>query len=89
MKKSSMFWYRIWEEAGCPSSGVLFQIKTNAKRRYKYEVHCLVRRQNVLLQKKLASSFARKNMSSFWSCVKNLSRSSSSSALVVDGVAIW
>ena len=54
LKESSMFWYKIWEESGCPSSGVLSQIKKNVKRRYKYEVGRLIRRQTSLLQKKLA-----------------------------------
>ena len=35
-KEASNFWYKVWVEAGCPSSGVLFSIKKNAKRRYKY-----------------------------------------------------
>ena len=79
--ESAMFWYKIWEESGCPLSGVL-------SRRYKYEVCPLVRRQNSLLQKKLAYSVAKKYKSSFWSDVRKLTISSSSFAPVVDGVAI-
>ena len=53
VKCSANFWHRIWSEAGCPSSGVLFQIKKHTKSRYKHEVRRLKRKQNRLLQEKL------------------------------------
>ena len=87
LKQSSVFWYKIWEEAGCPCSGVLSQIKKSSKRRYKYAVRRLLRRQNALLQKKLAKSFARNKKSSFWSDVRKLKNSSHPVSPVVDGVA--
>jgi hypothetical protein len=85
-KTTANFWFRIWEDAGCPSSGVLFQIKKNTKRRYKYEVRRLKRRQKFLLQRKLANLFAKKNKKSFWCQVKRLNCSSSTLAPVVDGL---
>lgn len=60
VEKRAAFWFKIWEEAGCPKSGVLFQIKKTTKSRYKYGVCRLKRRQNALLQKKLALLFKRK-----------------------------
>ena len=66
---------------------MLFQIKRNAKRRYKYEVRRLVRRQKYLLQNKLATSFAEKRKNSFWSHVRKLNRSSSTLAPTIDGVS--
>ena len=48
-------------------SGVLFQIKKNVKSRYKYEVCRLKRRQDILLQKKLAQLFSGKDKTRFWS----------------------
>ena len=38
LKQTANFWYRLWEDAGHPSSGILFQIKKNTKTRYKYEI---------------------------------------------------
>ena len=35
---STNFWHRVWIEAGWPSAGLLFNIKTNAKKRLKYQV---------------------------------------------------
>ena len=34
LKADANFWYRVWSEAGCPCSGVLFEIKKKAKRRF-------------------------------------------------------
>ena len=31
-KKDANFWHRVWEEAGCPKAGTLFNIKRCAKR---------------------------------------------------------
>ena len=66
LKRAYNFWYKVWSEAGCPSSGVLFEKKRNAKQRYKSET----RRQEKILRHKLASSFSKKKKSFFWSAVK-------------------
>ena len=87
LKNATNFWYKIWEEAGCPNAGVLFQIKRNAKRRYKYEVRHLGCRQKYLLQNKLATSFAEKRKNSFWTHVRKLNSSSGTLAPTIDGVS--
>ena len=86
-KKTANLWYEIWEEAGCPTSGVLFQIKKNTKTRYKYEVRRLKCRQNVMLQKKLALLCGRKNKKRFWSEIHRLNHSHLNLPPVVDGVS--
>ena len=72
LKKASVFWHKVWEEAGCPTSGVLSAIKRHAKKRYKYEIRRLKRRKQFLLRDRLARSFARKKKDSFWSDIKRL-----------------
>ena len=81
LKEASIFWHKVWEEAGCPTSGVLSTIKQCAKKRYKYEIRRLKRRKQFLLRDRLARSFAMKKKSTFWSNVKRLNCSP-----VVDGV---
>ena len=60
-KDCAHFWYKVWVEAGCPVSDVVFQIKKSVKSIYKYEVRHLKHRQDILLQKKLAQLFSGKN----------------------------
>ena len=45
LKQSAAFLNRLWCDSGCPSSGVLFQIKKYAKKWFKYEVRRLRRQQ--------------------------------------------
>ena len=88
LKEATNFCHKVWVEAGCPSSGVLFSIKKNAKSRYKYAHRRLKRRQHFPLQKKLACSFAGKSKEEFWSDIKQLNKPSKSSRVpVVDGVS--
>ena len=90
-KEASNVWHKVWAEAGCPSSGVLFSIKKNAKWRYKYAHRRLKRRQQYMLQKKLACSFSQKTKDNFWSDIKLLHSSSKSpqshAVPIVDGVS--
>ena len=79
--------YKIWVEAGCAVSGVLFQIKKNVKSRYKYEVHRLKCRQDIILQKKLAQLFSGKDKTRFWSEIHRLNHSHPCSSPCVDGVS--
>ena len=87
LKRSCNFWYKVWYEAGFPSSGVLYQIKKLAKTHFKYEARRLKRGQEKFLKCKLASLFAKKKKSSFWSTVKSLNRRSTGQADTVDGVS--
>ena len=84
--RTANFWHKLWNDAGCPSSGVLFQLKQNTKKKYKCEVRRLTRRQKFLLQKKLARSFSKKNRNSFWADVKRMNSTSTSAAPTVDNV---
>ena len=86
-KDCAHFWYKVWVEAGCPVSSFLFQIKKNVKSRYKYEVRHLNRRQDILLQKKLAQLFSGKDKTRFWSEIHRLDHSHPCSPPCVDGVS--
>ena len=72
LRKASHFWHKVWAEAGYPSSGVLTSIKIQAKKRYNYEVRRLKRRQQFLLQDRLAHLFASKKKTDFWAHVNRL-----------------
>ena len=86
-RQRSKFWYNVWREAGYPSSGVLFQLKRNAKKRYKYEVRRLQRRQDYLRHKRMmAEALLRNPCRDFWSEVpKSCGKKSTASAPVIDG----
>ena len=87
LKDDANLWYKIWEQAGRPSSGALFNIRRYTKRKYKSSVRRLQRRQQYLRRERLARSYAEKKMDDFWTKVKQLNHSSTTRAPVVDGVS--
>ena len=58
-------WYKVWSEAGRPSTGVLSDIKKNSKRKCKSHVRELKCKQNKLYRERLAKSFAEKGRIEF------------------------
>ena len=84
LRRETNFWHKVWEEAGCPSSVVLFNIKKNAESRYRYAVSRIKRRQNHLVRNKLTQSFTKKRKNNFWSVVKGLAKSHKPTCAIVD-----
>ena len=83
----SIFWHKGWVEAGCPSAGVLFNIKGNTESRFKDAVRRqLKRRKEYLIREKFASSFTSRKKDQFWCEVRRLNRVRKSIAPCVDGV---
>ena len=86
LKNEADFWYRVWEEAGRPSSGALFNIRKSTKRQYKASVCRIKRRKDYLVREKLAKSFSERRKTCFWSAVKKLRHQSIFRVSIVDGV---
>ena len=85
LRKASIFWHRVWEEAGCPTSST---IKRHANKRYKYEIRRLKHRKHFLLRDRLAHSFALKKKASFCSDINRLNnKGATKHSPVVDGVS--
>ena len=61
IRENSVLWSKIWHEAVCPSTGVLFQLKKHAKARYKYAIRRLKRKQDQLRSRKMAEAFVSDN----------------------------
>ena len=90
LKESARFWHQLWTDSGCPSSGVLFQIKRNAKHRFKYEVRRLKRRREHIIRDNIGNALSHSRHKDFWKEVRKLSRStrgSRSNAPVIDGLS--
>ena len=87
LRRASIFWHRVWEEAGCPSSGVLSTIKRQAKKRYKFEVRRIKHRRQYLIRDRLAHSVTKRKKDSLLFDVKSINKSNAPRFFpVVDGV---
>ena len=80
LRQSATLWPIIWSESGCPSSGVLFQIKKNAKNRYKYEVRRLWRQREHIAQEKLGEALSLSRHIDFWKAVRSINKAKKVSA---------
>ena len=66
LKQSAMFWHKVWSEFGYPSTGVLFQIKKNAKKRLKkYEVRRLRRQCEYVKRERLGTALSQNKQGDF------------------------
>ena len=72
-KDSAAFWNKLWVEAECPSTGILFDLRKHTKKEYKYAVRRAKYRRNHTIRKKTASTLGRKDKASFWKEVKKSS----------------
>ena len=87
LRRASIFWHRVWEEACCPSSGMLFTIKRKAKKRYKFEVRRIKHRRQYLIRDRFAHSFTKRKKDSFRFDVKSINKCNATCfSPVVDGV---
>jgi len=68
---SIMVAHNLWTEAGRPSSGDLFQLKKNAKYRYKLAIRDAANQFEAQFDDELLSSYTRKDFGSFWRTWKN------------------
>ena len=75
LKESAYFWHKVWSDCSCPTLSVLFHIKKNNKRRFKYEVRRLRRRQCYIRRKNLAAALSHSKPQKFWKQVKRISNS--------------
>ena len=73
--KSATFWHKVWCDSCCPSSEVLFQIKKNSKKQFKYEVHRLRRQQEHIRREQLGSALSQSRSNHFWEVVHNIAKS--------------
>jgi len=71
-KVKADLWYKIWHNAGCPASGVLFEIKKRTKSRYKYAVRRTLRQQNRLRSERMARALMDNRGRDFWSEIRRI-----------------
>ena len=92
LKDKANFWHKVWQDSGCPSSGVLHAIKKSTKNRYKHQIRRLKRRQEYLERAKMGIALSQSKQRDFWKEVHlvnkvNKGHSSSDSASIVDNAS--
>ena len=78
LQKTAKFWHKLWSESGCPSSGIMFQLKKNSKKRYKYEVCRIKRQQQYIKSEMMGRALTQSRSRDFWKEVPKKSKSAKS-----------
>ena len=78
------FWNRVWSENGCPSSGVLSQIRKKAKSCYKYAVRSLKRQKDHIVSK-ISFALTGRHNRVFWQEVNCSKTAKCSQSSIDDG----
>ena len=71
-KESSVFWNKLWVEAGCPKSGILFDLRKKTRSSYKYSVRRVKRQRRHIVRKKIGTALTSKDNITFWKEVKKV-----------------
>ena len=89
LRSKAIFWNRMWTECGCPSNGVLSQIRKRTKTRYKYAVRSAKRRKDHTVSRKISSALSNRNNRLFWKEIKRIKLASSGKQApspIIDGL---
>ena len=87
-KEAAEFWNSLWVQLGCPSTGVVFDIRKRTKANYKYDVRRVKRRKDSIVRNKISLALASKNNCLFWKEIKKVKNSGNCnrrSSPIVDG----
>ena len=71
LKEKSVFWGRLWVDAGRPRSGELFKLKSACSLRYKAAIRQAVIDYDNTFDNDLYEYFTRKEPTQFWKCWHN------------------
>ena len=69
-KERSLFWYRLWQQSGCPTDGEMHRCMVAAKREYKAAARRVMRNQENLSNARMADALRENHSRNFWSEVR-------------------
>ena len=84
LKKQSIMWHDIWISAGKPMTGVLFNIKTKCKYKYKLGIRSAYEFYESKYSDEFVSHFLNKDMPQFWKVWNMKFRKNVSKQVIID-----
>ena len=84
-KVKADLWYKIWHDAGCLASVVLFEMNKRTKSRYKFAARRILRQQNRLRSERMAHALMDNHGRNFWSEIRRINSKPTSVPPSVDG----
>ena len=66
LKQQSIFWHDLWLSAGRPNKGVIYDIKTRCKYKYKHAIKSAYEHYEHKYTDEFVSHFLNKDLPQFW-----------------------
>ena len=85
LKEDSVFWHRLWVDAGRPSSGTVQQIRLSCKARYKLAIRNAYTHFEEVMNDELYSHFINKKIPDFWKCWNAKFRKNTNAHVTING----
>ena len=85
LKSDSIFAFSVWKSAGRPRSGSVYELKKNAKYRYKLAIRDAANQFEDKFNDELLDSYMNKDFKNFWHCWKKKTCNKSPRVSSVDG----
>jgi hypothetical protein len=86
LKNDSIFAHEIWKSAGRPQSGAVFELKKNAKYKYKLAIRDAANQFEDKFNDELLETYMNKDFNNFWHCWKKKTCKKSPRASSVEGL---
>ena len=85
LKAKSIFWHRVWQEAGRPGNGTLQQIKVSSQLKYKLAIRQAFTEFENRHSDEMHLHFLNKNLPEFWKVWNRKFRKSAASPVTING----
>ena len=83
-RQQSVFWHNLWVDNGRPKCGVVFQMRSQARRKYHYAVRWIKKHKDDIEKNKLSQFLLNNNMNDFWKSIKTNKKKSGKVPNIVD-----
>ena len=84
-RQTALFWHKLWNENGRPSSGIIFDIRKSTRKIYHLAVKQIFKENSHCQALEVADSLCRKDTLSFWNQIRRIKNVKPQIPNVVDG----
>ena len=83
-KDRSIFWNRVWIQAGRPDNGYLFVARKEARKKYHESIKFIMKNKDKIIRENVAEALTGKSFHLFWNELKKLRNNKSIRPAVID-----
>ena len=81
-RERSLFWHWMWQAAGNPQTGVVYNVMKRTRHQHHYEVHCCKRQKFEVQKQKITENIS--NSTTFWKEIRKLNPTSKTISKNID-----